>query len=158
MKAFLAMALALVFLGASAAVLLRTEQAPLPMAPAEEAPPAPVVPAEPEKVVMTTEAFRILSAEVMGSVPNRDSFKKGEDLPILVAGERFGIILESVGDDPGLQAEASTLFQECAASGQYQDGVRALCYWHLRSLARKTGKAVSRNAAPPHIKALAEQL
>lgn len=147
------------FLGASAIVLLRTDQAPLPLAPREEAPPPVVEPAPaPEPQVMSTEEFRTLGAEVMRSLPSRENFRKGVDLPILVAADHFVRLNEAVGDDPGLKAEAMTLYQACANSGQYQDGVRALCYWNLKGLAKSMGKQLGRSSAPPHIRQLAEQL
>jgi hypothetical protein len=158
MKLWLGLLLVALFLGTSAMVLLRTDQAPLPLAPQEEVAPPVAAPVEPEKKVMTTEEFRTLGAEVMSALPSRENFRKGVDLPILAAADLFVRLNEAVGNEAGLQAEAMTLYQECANSGQYQDGVRALCYWNLRALAKKMGKQLGRSSAPPHIRNLAEQL
>jgi hypothetical protein len=160
MKLWIGILLVAVFLGASASVLLSTDQAPLPLPPKEEAPAveAAAPPPPPEKAVMTTEEFRTLGAEVMSALPSRENFRKGVDLPILAAADLFVKLNEAVGEEAGLQAEAMTLYQECANSGQYQDGVRALCFWNLRALAKKTGKQLGRSSAPPHIRNLADQL
>ena len=107
---------------------------------------------------MSTEEFRVFAAETMAGLPPLDNFRKGVDLPILVAGPKFAALDEAVGDEAGLQAEAMKLYRECANSGQYQDGVRALCYWHLRALTKRTGGQLSRSSAPPHIRELAERL
>jgi hypothetical protein len=94
----------------------------------------------------------------MESIPNRDAYKKGESLPILKAGGRFALINEAVGDDPALLDEAITLYRSCAVSGQYQDSVRALCYWYLRRFSKEAGKTVPRKAVPSFIRDLADQL
>jgi hypothetical protein len=156
MKAIVVLLIALVFLAGSAHLLLRTQQAPPPALPrVPVAAPAPTVP---EKKIPTTEEFRALGAELVASLPLLSQFKKGQDLPILVAGEKFAELNRKTEGDPGLQAELMSVYQGCALSGQYQDGVRALCFWHLRALARQTGKTIPNRAVPPHIRELTDRL
>jgi hypothetical protein len=157
MRLFIGLVIALAILVGGGAVLLSTNQAPLPLPPPAKAPP-PAAPAQPEKKTMSTEQFRLVGAEVMESIPSRDAYKKGETLPILKAGERFALINEAIGDDPALRDEAITLYRSCAVSGQYQDSVRALCYWYLRRLSKEAGKTVPRKAVPSFIRDLTDQL
>lgn len=150
-------------------VLLQTNQAPLPLADsqglAEELstdshvvevsePTAPVA----SKPVLTTQEFRTLGAEVMSALPTKDSLRKDGPLPILVAGERLSAIAEAVENDSALGNEALLLYEGCAASAQYPDSVRALCFYQYKVLGKKTGTNLNQRNVSPEIRSFAEKL
>jgi len=168
MRLWMLALLALVFLVGGATILLQTNQAPPVLSP-QEPEPTPVQPPapEPEAVAstqsLTTQEFRSLGAEVMSSLPTKESLKslKDEDahnvpLPILLAGEKLGAIAEAVSKDPALEAEAVLFYENCAISNQYPDSVRALCFYNYRNLSEKSGRAMKSVPAP--IRQLADKL
>ena len=147
-------------------VLLRTNQAPLPLGEStasEETsfhvvevsePMAPVA----AKPMLTTQEFRTLGAEVMSSLPTKENLKRDGSLPILVAGEKLGAISEAVENDPALGNEALLLYEGCASSVQYPDSVRALCFHHYKFLGKKNGVNLNQRGISPEIRNLAEKL
>ncbi len=156
-------------LAGSAWLLLRTEQAPLPPVVAENpvaaVDPAAAVVEEESTPQITVEQFRSLGAEVMRSLPTRQSVKSltaeethGVPVPLFVAGERLGAIAEAVENNFSLAEEAILLYKGCASSGQYPDSVRALCYLNYRALVKKLGQPVARKLVPSHISDFAERL
>lgn len=137
-----------------------------PVSEMEVAPPAPL--ASPVPVVaptgplpLSTEGFRQLAADVMKELPNRTSVvanaRNGRPA-VLDAGQELERIVKAAGAEPGLEAEAVTLFRECVLSPQYLDVVRALCLYHFRFLSRKSGQNMRDGFAPPMLRSLADKL
>jgi hypothetical protein len=102
--------------------------------------------------------FRTLGAEVMSQLPTKESAESDDSIPILVAGERLAPVGEAVQNDSALVEEALLLYEGCAASAQYPDSVRALCFYKYKKLGRNTGKSVSQRNVPAPIRSLAEKL
>lgn len=166
---FLWIPLAVFVLGGIGLILLRTNQAPLPVAVSEGgAPsadadlvnaPAPPPPPVAENPALSTEEFRTLGAEVMRSLPMKNAAKGAEvSFPILVAGERLGAVAEAMQNEPALSEEGLLLFRGCAASDQYSDSVRALCFAYFRAFHKRAEKPISQGMIPAHIRTLAERL
>lgn len=177
MKRWIFLALAVLIVVGSGALLLHTQQAPLvsvnetvepALEPVTVPTPAPVsdvaAPAAPVKH-MSTEEFRALGAEVMKALPTKADLKKltdeeahGTPAPIITAGVELGKIAEAIADDPALEAEAITLYRECAASPQHPDSVRALCYSNYKRLAKKTGADFDQTVVKKYLRDLADRL
>lgn len=173
MKRWLFLALAVVTVIGIGALLLRTRQAPditqdseeIPVLNETLAPPPPVSDLAASRPRLSTEEFRQIGAEVMKSLPTKNDLQNldaaqahGTPPPILTAGLALGKLAEAIGDDPALEAEAVTLYRECAASPQYPDSVRALCFSNYKRLTRKTGAAFNQYVVNKALRQLAEKL
>jgi hypothetical protein len=176
MKRWVFLALAILIVLGAGVLLLHTRQAPLVTeaeTAAVEAPepapmPAPVsdtaAPAAPVKH-LSTEEFRALGAAVMQALPTKADLRKLSDAeahetpaPIITAGIELGKIAQAVADDPALEAEAITLYRECAVSPQHPDSVRALCYSDYKRLAKKTGADFDEHIVKRYLRDLADRL
>lgn len=114
---------------------------------------------------LSTEEFRALGAEVMKALPRKEDLQKikaeesnGTPPALIAAGVELGKISEAAANEPALEAEAVTLYRECAASPQHPDSVRALCFSNYKRLAQKTGAPVDEAVASKAIRQLAEKL
>lgn len=173
MKRWLFLALAVAIVIGVGALLLRTRQAPDISQNPEEFPqlsetvpsPMPVSDVAASRPRLSTEEFRQIGAEVMKSLPTKNDLQNldsaqahGTPPPIVTAGLALGKLAEAIGDDPALEAEAVTLYRECAASPQHPDSVRALCFSNYKRLTRKTGAVFNQYVVNKALRQLAEKL
>jgi hypothetical protein len=179
MKRWILLAVAVLVLLGTGAILLNTHQAPdiyesspptdteiIAPSLTDEAPPMPTPASDVASVKhLSTEEFRALGAEVMRALPTKKDLQKLKDEeahgtpPALIsAGVELGKIAGAVANEPALESEAVTLYRECASSPQHPDSVRALCFSNYKHLAEKTGAPFNERVVKKYLRDLSEKL